>query len=239
VRGKRAWSLFVLIRTHTFVLAIALLACSLSAGAQDSSSDTPPPSLLSKQLSRVDLGISGAGLFNQTVTGKVQPKGGSAPNYGTTLSDEQSNTAGVLVNIRYTARPLIGFEFNFLYSRYVENFSYPPPAPFGVQTGANEFTLGYLIQPRIDVFGLQPFASVGAGATEFKPTAHGGEGLPKQARMTYYYNVGLQKDIFPYLGLRAGFRETFFLAPDFGQNYLTNLQRTSSIEPNIGFYLRF
>jgi opacity protein-like surface antigen len=230
-----------LIRTNTFFLAAALLTVTLAAGAQDSSSDVPeaPQTALSKQLSRVDLGISGAGLFNQTVTGKVEPKGGSAPNYGTELSDEQSNTAGVLINIRYTAKPLVGFEFNFVYARYVENFSYPAPAPFGVQTAADELTLGYLIQPNIDVFGLRPFASVGAGTTRFKPTPRGGEGLPEQARMTYYYNVGLQKDILPYLGLRIGFRENFFLAPDFGQNYLTNLQHTSSIEPNIGFYLRF
>jgi opacity protein-like surface antigen len=224
---------------NALLLAAALTVATLAASAQDATPDTPPQGPIAKQLSHVDLGISGAGLFNNTVTGKVQPKGGSAPNYGSTLSDEQSNTAGVLLNIRYTAKPLVGFEFNFLYARYVENFSYPPPAPFGVQTGANEFTLGYLVQPNINVFGLKPFAAVGLGATEFKPTAHGGEGLPKQARMTYYYNVGLQKDILPYLGLRAGFRETFFLAPDFGQNYLTNLQRTTSIEPNIGFYLRF
>jgi len=89
------------------------------------------------------------------------------------------------------------------------------------------------------LLGLHPFASVGAGTTQFKPTPHGGEGLTSQARMTYYYSLGVQKDISPHFGLRASYRQTFYLAPDFGQNYLTIKQRTSSYEPGIGFYLRF
>ena len=103
-----------------------------------------------------------------------------------------------------------------------------------------EFTVGYLITPGHQIYGLQPYVSVGAGSTEFKPTANGGVGLRTQARMTYYYSVGVQQDVFgPHLGLRAGFRQKFFLAPDFGQNYFTNHQHTFTSEPTIGFYVRF
>ena len=42
-----------------------------------------------------------------------------------------------------------------------------------------------------------------------------------------------------HVGLRAQVRQAFFLAPDFGQNYLTIKQRTSSFEPAIGIYLHF
>ncbi len=227
-----------MIRKVSLFLAIALLGTFCSAGAQQ----TTPPTFLDKQLSRLDLGVSAAALINQTVSGPLDPKdNGTLPNPGS-LSDDQSNTVGALVNIRYVAKPLVGFEFNFLYSRYTENYCCSvgnSGTNFGVQTQGNEYTLGYLVTPKFTLLGLQPFASVGAGSTEFKPTAHGGQSLPKQARMTYYYSIGVQKDLLPNFGVRAAFRETFFLAPDYGQNYLTILQHTTSYEPTVGFYLRF
>jgi len=163
----------------------------------------------------------------------------AAPNAGQLESDEQSNTVGALVNIHYVVKPMVGIEFNYLYSRYTENFSWPSNPAFGVQTQADEITLGYIVHPKVNFFGLQPFVSAGAGSTEFKPTAHGGQSLPTKARATYYYSIGVQEDLSPHIGLRAGFRQTFFLAPDFGQNYLTILQHTTSYEPTGGFYLRF
>jgi hypothetical protein len=58
--------------------------------------------------------------------------------------------------------------------------------------------------------------------------------------MTYYYSLGLQQSYANgHFGLRAGFRELFFLDPDFGQNYLTILKHATTYEPMIGFYLRY
>jgi len=222
-----------LIRKVSFFFAAALLATFGSARAQQ----PQPKTKFEKQLDRVDLGVSAAGLFNSTVAGTVDPKG-TAANIGTTVSDEPSNTVGELVNLRYIARPMFGLELNFVNARYTENYSYPPPT-FGVQTGVREFSFGYLVTPKQTIFSLHPFLSAGMGTTEFKPTAHGGEGLPVKARATYYYSLGVQDDLSPHFGLRVAFRQAFFLAPDFGQNYLTILQHTSSYEPTAGFYLRF
>jgi len=231
-----------LIRKASPLLAIALLASFSSAGAQQQQ----PKSFLSKQLDRIDLGVSAAGVFNGTVSGPIVPPNatnyctylnGTAQNCGhNTVSDVISNTVGEDVSIRYVVSPYKGFEFNFVNARYTENFSTPP---FGVQTGAREFTFGYVATPKTTVLGFQPFVSVGTGTTQFKPTPHGGQGLPDQYRMTYYYSVGLQQDFSPHFGARIAFRQTFLLAPDFGQNYLTILQHTSQYEPTAGFYLRF
>jgi hypothetical protein len=57
--------------------------------------------------------------------------------------------------------------------------------------------------------------------------------------MTYYYSLGFTKDLSPHFGLRAGFRELFFLDPDFGQNYLTILKHATTLEPTAGFYIRY
>jgi hypothetical protein len=234
--------------THSLsraLLATATLLLSVTgiAAAQTTTS------AFARQLSKVDLGISGAGELNRTVSGTIVPPGAPNCNPATPggpctgqLTQYGSNTVGALVNIRYTAKPYVGVEFNFGWARYTENYT---PAPngsslFQIQTTANEYSFGYLVTPPHPIFGLQPFASAGAGTTQFKPTGGGGNGAPHQFRATYYYNVGLQKDLFNgNFGMRASFRENFFLAPDFGQNYLTILKHTTTYQPTFGFYLRF
>jgi hypothetical protein len=224
-------------------LAAAALVVSLTglAAAQTTA--------LGKQLSRVTFGIDGAGEFNSTASGVIIPTGASDCNSTTVggpcttvMTQYGSNTVGAGATIRYVAKPYIGLEFNYGWARYTQNFS---PAPdgsslFQVQNTANEYTLGYVINPPHPLFGFQPFLAVGAGSTEFKPTGGGGEGEPKQARATYYYNVGIEKQFgeTPF-GMRASFRELFFLYPDFGQNYLTIKQRGTTYQPTIGFYARF
>lgn len=190
---------------------------------------------LEKQLSRIDLGISGVGSFSRDVSGPlVRPVSPSDPPV---VSESASNTVGAMVNLRYVAKPLVGFEFNYVYARYKETFN---TSPYGIQTTANEYTLGYIATPDHPIFGFQPFASAGLGSIQFKPTRGGGQGAPVQARAAYYYSVGLQHEYFSsHFGLRAGFRQVFFLAPDFLQNYLTIKKHTATSEPTIGFYLRF
>jgi hypothetical protein len=57
--------------------------------------------------------------------------------------------------------------------------------------------------------------------------------------MTYYYAVGVEKDLTEHFGVRAQLRQTFFKAPDFGQNYLTIQQQTWTWEPGFGFTAHF
>ena len=229
-----------MIRTALPLLAAALLTCSLGnvAAAQTETPETP----LTRQLHRLDLGITGVGEFNSAVTGPVVPL---ASNTGQSIKQYGSNTLGALVTIGYTAKPYVGFEFNYGYARYTENYTGAGAVTccttndFQIQTGADEITLGYVAHPPHPIFGLQPFLGAGAGSIEFKPTAHGGQGASKHARAAYYYSVGVQKDITPHLGLRAGFRELFFLDPDYGLNYLTILKHANTYEPSVGFYLRY
>jgi hypothetical protein len=209
--------------------ALALTFSAVVAVAQQE----VPPTALQKQLDKVDLGVTGIGMFNKTVSGPIIPTG--AANFGQSIIDSPSNTLGALVTLRYIAKPYFGFEGNYGYARYTENYSNIG----GVQTQATEYTLGYLVTPDVNIFGLKPFASVGAGSIGFKPTPRGGQGLTIQARAVYYYNVGVQKDVSEHFGLRGGFRQLFFLAPDYGQNYLTIKQRSITSEPFAGFYLRF
>ena len=219
-------------KAFPMIAAGLFLAALPSASAQQSK--------FQKQIQRFDLGISAAGILNKTVSGPVTKT--FAPNAGQTVTDSPSNTVGVDVNVRYVARPFVGFEFNGGYARYTENYTNSGSAPSvnGVQTSADEFTFGYLVTPDHPILGLEPFASVGTGSIAFRPTSGGGQNLPSQARQAYYYSVGLQKpNLTSHLGVRIGFRQLFYLAPDYGQNYLTILKRTITSEPTVGFYLHF
>ena len=197
----------------------------------------PAQTKLQQQLSRVDLGLQGVGEFSSSVTGPVTIPAYNEGSNQPPVTISPSNTFGGLVTIRYAARPYLGAEFNGGYSRYTEDLSVPPGA---IQTQADEFSLGYLITPPYTIFGVRPYASAGAGGLRFAPTRGGGEGAPSQGRLALYYHLGVQKDVVrDVFGVRVGFRQLFYTAPDFFQNYLTVNKRATTSEPMIGFYLRF
>ena len=222
-----------------FAAALAVSMLSARAEAQDVTPDAQTP--LDRQLARVDLAISGAGLFSTSTNGT---------NYlAQNVNLVPSNTVGALVTLRYVKSPLVGFEFNFSYARYTENFTLTNSAStpameqgfaLGVQTNANEYTLGYVAHTRAQHFGVIPFASIGAGSIAFKPTAGGGQGYLEQARAAYYYSVGADTPLYAkYFGLRASFRQVIYLAPDYETNYFTDLKRSISSEPTFGFFIKF
>ena len=203
----------------------ALLAAATHVSAQTT---------LDRQLSYLDLGLQGVGQFTKSVSGPVVLP---AVDTGTVVSQTVSNTVGLLGTLRYTPKPYLGVEFNGGYVRYTESYNV---APFQIQTQANEFTFGYIVTPPYRIFGVKPYASVGAGTIRFAPTRGGGQGAPSEARMGEYYNIGAQKELFAdNFGVRVGFRQLFYQAPDFVQNYLTINKHTFTTEPMLGFYLRF
>lgn len=186
---------------------------------------------IDRHLSRLDIGIGGIGSITKDVSG-INVRDHAA------LDQKASSTVGALFQIRYTKSPWVGFEFNYAYARYTQNFS--NYITTGVQNNANEYTLGYVAHPAHQFAGLQPFFGGGAGSTAFRPTPGGGQSLRVQARMTYYYTVGAEKIVLgDHFGVRAQLRQTFYKAPDFGENYLTINQQTHTLEPGAGFFIRF
>lgn len=206
----------------------ALLLCLLTgfSGLSASGQVVTP---LDRQLNRIDLAVSGVGEFTSNTSGT---------NYlNLALTQKPSTTLGALVQIRYIRSPLAGAEFNYGYARYTQNYS--SYIVGGAQSKANEYTVGYIAHTP-EVLGLKTFAGAGLGVVAFTPTPFGGQGLPEQGRLAFYYTVGVEQSVIsPHFGLRAQFRELFYKAPDFGQNYLTINKQTSTYEPGVGFYLHF
>lgn len=215
-----------------------VLAGVCGARAQDT---VPPTTALGRQLAKMDLGVTGKGEFTRNTSGLTYlPQN---------VNLVPSNTLGALVTLRYTVSPYVGFEGNYGYARYTDNFTSnnvtgsPKNATqfvLGVQTNVSEYTLGYVAHVPHTLFGAHPFLGVGAGSLAFRPTGGGGQGFKPQARAAYYYNAGIEAPVInQHFGLRLSFRQVFYLAPDYETNYLTNKQRTIATEPNFGFYLHF
>lgn len=262
----------------TGLLVPSLLLCLVSLTApQASGQDTQaPPTRIQKQLSRMDFSVAAVGEITNTVSGIEQRDANvvstitngdttTTSTGSTLLAIKPSGTVGELFTLRYTAKPYLGFEFNFGNLRYTQDYAFttttnttttnsattPPTVTNGtavthpqlipgVQASARELTLGYVAHLPYHPFGVQPYVGVGAGTIRFKPTPFGGEGLPFQYRAAFYYSLGVEGAFASsHFGYRLGFRQLVYLAPDFQQNYLTINRRVRTSEPVIGFYVRF
>jgi hypothetical protein len=213
---------------RSFSLVAAVL-CFFTAGARAQSSHPG----LERTLSHVELGVSVPLEYTATTSGKV------------VQSQSVSSAAGYLINIRYTKSPWIGAEMNYKFSRFSQNYVYSVPGnpaypPLGIDASVKEITWGYVVHTANTYAGFKPYAALGVGTTDFVPTPNGGQGLLRQFRATYYWNAGTDYNFSDsHFGARVQVRELIYLAPDFGQNYLTSGARTHTIEPSIGFYARF
>jgi len=230
----------VLDATSLFVPALLLCILSLTT-SQAIGQDVAPHTPFQKQMDRVDLFFGAAGIISSSVSGIEQRDASINRN----LLITPSSTVGELITVRYIAKPLLGYEFNFGNSRYTQNFTFTPPLVPNLlqsaQASVREFSLGYVAH--MPTFhGIQPYLGAGIATIRFKPTPNGGEGLPFQYRAAYYYNLGVERNFTgsaDHFGVRLGFRQLIYLAPDFQTNYLTITRRTRTSEPTFGFFVRF
>ena len=225
--------MFKFVRSRTL---FAALVCLLAvAGAHAQSSSTP----LSRQMEHIDLGLSAPYELTRSSSGRG-------------ITQSVSTASGFLGTLRYTHSPFIGAEMNYKKTRFTQNYVYPfssqkpgggtivTPVPLGVEANVIEYSWGYVAHTPSTYFGFKPFGGVGLGSLEFRPTPNGGQSLIRQFRAVYYWDIGADYQLgSPHFGARVAMRQIFYIAPDFGQNYLTSGARTSTFEPSAGFYLHF
>jgi hypothetical protein len=231
--------MFKFVRSCSLFAALSFCLAVTGAHAQ---SDAP---VEHKQFDRMDLGLSAPYELTKSSAGNssIGP-----------VSQSVSSASGVLATFRYTKSPWVGFEMNYKRSRMTQNYIYsaiqlnpaPPPTTIvvptalGVESNVIETSWGYVAHAPSSYFGLKPFGGVGVGSIEFKPTKNGGQGLLRQFRAVYYWDLGADYTFgASHFGARVAVRQLFYLAPDFGQNYLTSGARTHTLEPTIGFFARF
>src|SRR5258708_24329773 len=135
---------------RSVLFCLLLTAAGSTAKAQTASTNPA----LDKQLARIDLGVLGVGVINKSSNGFATVNG--QPNTAVNLNP--SNTAGAVVTLRYTAKPLFGLEFNYGYARYTDTFTPFGSQPIGgVQQNATEYTFGYVVHAKKQYFVVTPF----------------------------------------------------------------------------------
>jgi hypothetical protein len=229
-------------RTFSVATSLLLLSFFSLTAAQAVAQETVPLTPFQRAMEHFDLGVSVTGVVSSDVSGIEQRDVSTTHNY---LAISPSSTVSELITLRYTRKPYLGFEYNFANARFTQNYTFTPAIKSnqleGAQTSVHEITFGYVAHLR-KIYGVQPYLGAGGGTLHFTPTPNGGEGLPFQYRAIYYYNFGAEQNftgLADHFGVRLGFRQLIYLAPDFGTDYLRITRRTRTSEPTFGFFARF
>jgi opacity protein-like surface antigen len=162
----------------------------------------------------------------------------SGDSSGNGVSDSPTDSLGVLVNVRQSFHPWLGYEINYGYTRFSERYN---TVPYGVQDNVHEASAAYLLQgPTLPILGLQPFGAVGVGGLIFLPTTVGGQRYNQQWRVPFLYEVGVNWPILTsHLGLRFQYRGLIYKTPDFESSPITTNAKRQTSEPSVGAYFRF
>jgi opacity protein-like surface antigen len=166
-----------------------------------------------------------------------------------------SPSAGLLATFHQSFRPWWGYNVNFGYSRFTENYSFgsafvsnapiqPPQNSYfsqlSIGTNMYELTIAPVIQgPKTERFST--FAQFGGGGLWFLPTEAGSLYSP-QVRAAMVFGVGLNYKLTDHLGMRAEYRGLFYKNPDFayrsGQAPMSKLFTVTS-EPTVSLVYTF
>jgi opacity protein-like surface antigen len=180
---------------------------------------------------------------------------------GTTTGDgiqqSPSNSAGVLIEARHIANPILGFEATYSYNRNDQTYTTGPVCPVSlvpcssqtsVPANAHEFTADWI--PSLHIANFRPFGVLGIGALVNVPASNdvavsGGvtdssTPVPTQTntRAVYVYGAGLDWGVLPHIGLRFQYRGNLYKAPDLTTLYSSSNSFTHTAEPMVGVYFR-
>ncbi|HTV14566.1 MAG TPA: outer membrane beta-barrel protein [Acidobacteriaceae bacterium] len=167
---------------------------------------------------------------------------------GTTTGDgvQQSpgNSAGVLLEVRHIANPILGFEGTYSYNRADQTYaSYEYACPVAaspcafkitVPANAHEFTADWV--PSVHIANFRPFGVLGIGALFNQPDS--GTDTQTSTKAVYVYGAGLDWGVLPHIGLRFQYRGNLYRAPDVTTLYSSSDAFVHTAEPMIGVYFK-
>jgi len=151
------------------------------------------------------------------------------------VSQDATNSGGVLANYRFFFTKSNGVEINYGYSLNTQNYGLAS-GPLGVKANQHEVTAAYVYRHSLKHF--TPFVEAGVGGLVFDPTD--ASGASTQARAAFVYGGGADFNITHHIFMRAEYRglvynsPTFDLAPAAGTDRITH-----RAEPSVGFGYRF
>lgn len=187
---------------------------------------------------QTDVSASVFGAFSRTVSGD-----------GST--DQPSNAAGGMVEVRHISNPFVGFEATYSFNRanQVEStidsvcgIVCGPLPPVTVSVNEHEFSADWVAS--LKVANLRPFALAGVGVLVFEPTgtAYASDAgvftidTSTATKPAFVYGVGTDWGVLPHVGLRLQYRGNIYKAPQFVYN--PTGATTEQSEVMVGVYFR-
>lgn len=165
---------------------------------------------------------------------------------GNGINQSANGTPGVLFSYRYFFNAHHGFEMDYGYRRYDQQFTgLGSSAPFTgnivVPADTHEGSISYVFR-FASGHRLKPFVNAGVGALVFAPTSLAGNairGTSTLATGDFIYGGGADMALSSRMNLRFGYRGHFFESPDLGLSTLYTGSRTHMAEPFMGLSFRF
>ena len=149
------------------------------------------------------------------------------------VSQDASNSGGVLANYRFFFTPNNGVEVNYGYSLNTQNYGLPT-GTVGIKANQHEVTAAYVYRHPLRKF--TPFVEAGVGGLVFDPT--GFTGASTQARAAFVYGAGADFNLTKRVFVRAEYRGLVYNSPTF--DLVEGADRvTHRAAPSLGFGYRF
>lgn len=154
------------------------------------------------------------------------------------ISQDTTNSAGLLVGYRYYFNRYIGADGSYGYTRNTQH-NFTPAGAFNVQSDIHDLTGAIVVRyPH----KISPFGLAGAGALIFNPTDNPGGfvlGADRQTKAAFVYGGGANINLTESFGVRVEYRGFVYKRPDYGLFALDSDKITHTAQPSVGFVFRF
>ncbi len=218
-------------RPVVLILAGILAVSGASAQTQSSGSAAQPPARPTRAAAQIDMGFGFYEGYNNPTSGN-----------GTLQSPE--NAPGGTFELRYIARPLVGFEFAYGFNLANTKFAPKPgacgfvcsTAPLTLDGKASLVTLDWVFSKPMG--RLRPFVVTGMGFF-ITSTNQSTYEVNTVVRPAYVAGGGLDWGLSSRFGLRVQYRDAFYSAPNLSTLYPATRKFTYTSEPTGGFYYVF
>jgi opacity protein-like surface antigen len=158
---------------------------------------------------------------------------------GNFILQKASVSGGGLFSFRQSAKPFVGYELNYGYTRFTDTYTFSNDT---ISHGMSELSAAYLIQaPTYN--GIQAFGTLGVGLVIQTPSSTitaSGQRPSTATSPAFVFGVGINvPNMFGKLGLRIQYRGVRTKSPDFGVLSLDTHRLRTTQEPAVGVYYRF
>jgi opacity protein-like surface antigen len=160
---------------------------------------------------------------------------------GNGIRQHTTDSGGLLASYRFHFNSWLAADGSYGYTRNTLQNSTSMGA-FNVQANTHQITGALVVTSPRTLFGLSPYALVGAGALTFDPiTPPVGILLftELQTKAAFIYGGGADINLTRRFALRFQYRGLVYKRPDFGLASLNSDATTHTAQPSAGFVIRF